>query len=230
MKRSEINNAIKWSEKLLAEYRIKLPEFGYWSADEWKKNAENIGMIRKTMLGWDITDYGTGDFDRIGSILFTIRNGDQNDSTIGTPYAEKLILVKDGQRLPTHFHYSKTEDIINRGGGILELKLYNAKQDLSVDDESDVTVYFDGIKKVVKAGVPIDVEPGGSVTLTPYMYHNFGAKRGAGDLVVGEVSSVNDDNIDNHFAEPVSRFAAIEEDEAAIHPLCNEYDVLVAQD
>ena len=47
-----------------------------------------------------------------------------------------------------------------------------------------------------------------------------------GKLIAGEVSSVNDDKTDNYFAEPVSRFADIEEDEAPLHPLCNEYDKL----
>ncbi len=223
MKRSEINAAINWSKELLDQFMIKLPMFGYWSVDEWKENKEKIDMIRKTMLGWDITDYGSGDFKNVGSILFTIRNGDQNDNTIGTPFAEKLIVLEDGQRLPTHFHYTKTEDIINRGGGILELKLYNSNVDNTIDYKSDVTVYSDGVKLNFKAGEPIDITPGNSITLTPYMYHNFGAKKGAGSLIVGEVSSVNDDNTDNHFAERLNRFADIEEDENPIHPLCNEY-------
>ena len=47
-----------------------------------------------------------------------------------------------------------------------------------------------------------------------------------GDLVAGEVSKVNDDNTDNYFLEPTSRFAAIDEDEPVLHPLCNEYDML----
>ena len=45
---------------------------------------------------------------------------------------------------------------------------------------------------------------------------------------MGEVSKINDDNIDNRFAEEsASRFSSIEEDEAVLHPLCNEYDRLV---
>jgi len=32
-----------------------------------------------------------------------------------------------------------------------------------------------------------------------------------------------DDNTDNRFYEPVGRFPAIEEDEAPLHLLCNEY-------
>ena len=33
-------------------------------------------------------------------------------------YAEKLIMLKEGQRAPMHFHWKKSEDIINRGGEI----------------------------------------------------------------------------------------------------------------
>lgn len=227
MKRSEINEAIKWAKALLNENKIKLPEFGYWDVEEWRNHKGQIDIINKTMQGWDITDYGTEDFVHIGGVLFTIRNGDPKDESIGTPYAEKLIIMKDGQRLPTHFHHSKTEDIINRCGGILELKLYNAKKDKAIDYQSDVVVFFDGIRREVKAGEPIEILSGNSVTLTPYMYHNFGAKNGAGDLIVGEVSSINDDNTDNYFAESISRFAVIQEDEAPIHPLCNEYESFI---
>ena len=77
---------------------------------------------------------------------------------------------------------------------------------------------------VVHAGEEVIIERGNSVRITPRMYHIIAAKGGA--LIAGEVSSVNDDKTDNYFAEPVSRFADIEEDVAPLHPLCNEYDQL----
>lgn len=229
MKRSEVNAAIAWAKKLLKDNNIELPVFAEWKSEDWKKNAELTETIEKTMLGWDVTDYGLDDYDKVGGVLFTVRNGDQKDSSIGVPYAEKYILLADGQGLPTHFHYTKTEDIINRAGGILALKLYNAKEDESIDYESDVVVYTDGIKRTVKAGEIVKVPVGSSISLTPYMYHNFWALEGEGDLVVGEVSSVNDDNIDNHFNPELPRFGEIDEDEAAIHPLCNEYTNLLSK-
>lgn len=227
MKRSEVNAAIEWAKKLLKDNNIALPVFAEWKREDWIKNAELTDTIQKTMLGWDVTDYGLDDYEKIGGVLFTIRNGDQKDNSIGVPYAEKYILLADGQGLPTHFHYSKTEDIINRAGGILALKLYNAKEDESIDYESDVVVYMDGIKNTVKAGELVKVPVGSSISLTPYMYHIFWALEGKGDLVVGEVSSVNDDNVDNRFNPRLPRFGDIEEDEAAIHPLCNEYEELL---
>lgn len=154
--------------------------------------------------------------------FYTLRNGEPKEEGCGTPYAEKVIIVPDGGRLPLHYHQTKTEDIIKRGGGLLWMKLYNTNEDNTVDYETDVTVYCDGIKKVFHSGEMIKVSAGNSVTLTPRIYHVFGASEG--DLICGEVSSINDDTSDNYFAEPVSRFAAIIEDEPILHPLCNEYE------
>ncbi len=225
MKRSFINEMQRWSLDLLATNSFKLPMFGYWKLDEWKEKKDEIERIKKTMLGWDVTDFGGGDFDSVGAVLFTIRNGNVHEQGCGTPYAEKVILMKQGQKLPLHFHFNKMEDIINRGGGVLVIELYKSKEDGSVDYESDVEIYCDGIKRIVKAGNGVEILPGNSMTLTPYIYHNFIAKEGAGDIIVGEVSKINDDNTDNRFAqEEASRFSEIEEDEEILYPLCNEYD------
>lgn len=223
MKRSKINESILWAKSLLSDYQIKLPPFGYWTLDEWRTNRENIEAIEEVMLGWDVTDFGNNDFDHFGAVLFTLRNGSQKNRKVGTPYAEKLLILKDGQRLPLHHHASKTEDIINRAGGVLAIKLYNRLKDGSVDYETPVEVDLDGIRYMAGAGEEIHIQTGASITLRPFMYHIFWAKEGMGDLICGEVSSVNDDNTDNFNAEPVSRFTTIEEDTPVEHPLCNEY-------
>lgn len=223
MKRTDINKALIWAKDLLEQHQIKLPPFGYWTYDEWLKK-ENIANIKALMLGWDITDYGMDDFNKLGAVLFTLRNGSLTDPTLGTPYAEKLIVLKDGQRLPNHYHASKTEDIINRGGGILAIQLYNRLENGDVDYVSKVVVDLDGIKHTVEPGETLFIEPGHSITLRPFVYHMFWAKAGAGDLICGEVSSINDDNTDNYNAEPVKRFATVVEDEKILHPLCNEYN------
>ena len=223
MKRSEINEALSWAKALLEKHSIKLPPFGYWNMEEWLSGQHDITTIKKVMLGWDITDYGKDKFNELGAVLFTLRNGSLTEENVGTPYAEKLIVLKDGQRLPLHYHASKTEDIINRAGGILAIKLYNSLEDGSVDERSDVTVDMDGIRYIVKAGEELHIMPGHSITLRPFVYHLFWAKVGAGDLVCGEVSSINDDMTDNYNAEDVSRFSRVVEDEKILHPLCNEY-------
>ncbi len=229
MKRSEINAMLVWAKNLLQECRFTLPSFAYWGAEEWKQHKDELDTIRKTMLGWDITDYGSGDFHKVGAVLFTIRNGDVNDPSCGTPYCEKVLLMEDGQVLPLHFHYTKTEDIINRGGGTLVIRLYNSKEDESVDYESDVEYVSDGIRHTVHAGEDIEIPTGCSITLTPYVYHLFIAKPGTGDLLLGEVSKINDDNTDNHFSDEGSeRFPETEEDEPILHPLCNELDRILS--
>lgn len=221
MKRSEINGYIKWAKALLEEYRFPLPRFSSWSMETWKENKDNCAEIFETLLGWDITDFGSGDFDSIGAVLYTVRNGVLGRPGVGSPYAEKLILLKKGQRLPNHYHAMKTEDIINRGGGRIFMKLFNKLPDGSVDLENDVKVYSDGILKTVRAGEEFYVEPGDSIRLTPYIYHIFGAKDA--DVIVGEVSSINDDHTDNYFAEKTARFPDVCEDEPILHPLVGDY-------
>lgn len=72
----------------------------------------------------------------------------------------------------------------------------------------------------------MEIGKGCSITLHAGLYHRFWAKKGAGDLVVGEVSSINDDNTDNVFLKADTRYSVIEEDEPKLAPLCNEYQWL----
>lgn len=226
MKRSEVEGYISWAKELLKRNNITLPMFGYWDVDEFRRRKDGIATIVSTMRGWDVTDFGEGDFSKAGAVLFTIRNG-LIGTDIGCPYAEKLILMREGQVLPMHFHYTKTEDIINRAGGVLSIQVYNSLPDGKIDYESDVDVWMDGVMSTVKAGCVIDIPTGCSMTVTRGLYHLFMCKPGYGDVVIGEVSSVNDDNIDNHFAEDRPRFVEIEEDAPLSIPLVNEYDSIL---
>lgn len=225
MKRSEINRAIKVAQQSLQEIRFKLPEFASWTIEDWKENRDRIDVIKQVMLGWDVTDFGSDDFEHIGAVLFTIRNGNLYDSKIGVPYCEKVIVFDSTEKqvIPFHFHNQKTEDIINRGNGIMEIELYNANADGTIDYKNDVKIFMDGIEYYKKPGELFEIHPGNSITLTPRVYHRFGAKKGAGNLVAGEVSKINDDNLDNVFLEEQKRFSDIVEDEPALQLLCNEY-------
>lgn len=227
MKRSEINQAIRMAKQALEAIRFKLPYFAEWEEKDWLENAEKTDNIKDVMLGWDVTDFGSGDFKHTGAVLFTLRNGSLYHPEAGVPYCEKVIVFsdEDKQVIPFHYHNHKTEDIINRGNGIMEIELYNAAEDGGIDYQSkEAEVYMDGIRHTVKTGEIIEITPGNSITLTPGLYHRFGAKKHAGNLVAGEVSKINDDNLDNVFAEKQNRFSRIEEDEPILHPLCNEYD------
>ena len=230
MKRSEINQAIRYASDLMKACHISLPEYSGWSVEEWVAHTPETALIRQLMLGWDITDFGCGNFDRIGTVLYTMRNGSDTDPHAGVPYCEKYLVLKEGQRLPKHYHVSKTEDIINRAGGMLQVFLWNADPGTGCQLDTEVCVYQDGIRHVYQPGEEILISPGNSISLTPYLAHVFGAKPGYGPLICGEVSKVNNDVTDNYFLEPTSRFPRIEEDEPILHPMCNEYGSLLKAD
>ena len=224
MKRSEINRALREMEAMLAEYRFALPPFCYYTPEEWQTKGHDHDEIRDNMLGWDITDYGLGDFEKVGFSLITLRNGNLAKGDVyPKTYAEKLLFLKEGQYSPNHFHWHKMEDIINRGGGTLLIRVFNSLPDEEVDRVSDVTVHLDGVVRTVLAGTQVRLEPGMSISIQPRLYHDFTVEPGTGPVLIGEVSQVNDDNTDNRFNPPVGRFPAIEEDEPPYRLLCNEY-------
>lgn len=222
MKRSEINNILRESIDFIKGQGFNLPPFAFFTPDEWQDKGHEYDEIRRNMLGWDITDYGHGDFAKIGLFLFTLRNGNLSDKNNKKTYAEKLLISDEDQYSPMHFHWHKMEDIINRGGGNLMVEVYNATDDDRLAD-TDVIVNLDGCVKTVPAGTVLRLTPGESITLPPRQYHAFWAEKGHGKVLIGEVSMVNDDNTDNRFYETQGRFPVIEEDEAPLYLLCNEY-------
>ncbi len=223
MKRSEINKCIKEFEGLLKEHRFELPPFLSFTPDEWREKGHEDDEIRDNALGWDITDYGEGHFDTKGLYLITLRNGNVHNAKYTKTYAEKIMMLKDGQVSPNHFHWHKMEDIINRGGGNLVFRLWKATKDEEVDRERPVRIFSDGREYTVAPGAEIVLKPGQSLSLYPYYYHEFYVQPGTGYAIIGEVSMCNDDNTDNRFEEALGRFPTIEEDEPAYRLLCNEY-------
>ena len=103
------------------------------------------------------------------------------------------------------------------------IRVYNSLPDEEIDRESPVTVHLDGETRTVPAGTQLRLTPGQSITIFPYLYHDFEVERGTGPVLLGEVSQCNDDNTDNRFNPPVGRFPAIDEDEPPYRLLCNEY-------
>lgn len=221
MKRSRINALLEDAKAFFAGGGFHLPPWAFWGPADWKGHGDS--EVVRHMLGWDLTDYGGGDFDSKGLLLFTVRNG-----AIGgiKPYAEKIMIVGEEQICPMHFHWTKVEDIINRGGGNLVIELYGSDEHGEFSDQP-VTVSVDGFDRTVHPGGKIVLTPGESITLTRGMYHTFYGEAGKGRVMVGEVSSVNDDNTDNRFHEPMPRFPAIEEDEEPLHLLVTDYPQFV---
>ncbi|MFW5812610.1 MAG: D-lyxose/D-mannose family sugar isomerase [Alkalispirochaetaceae bacterium] len=221
MKRSTLNEIIRDAEAFFERFGFKLPPWARWKPEDWKKIGPDHREIVENMLGWDVTDFNLGTFEKRGLVLFTLRNGklEKKDK----PYAEKIMIVGVNQETPYHFHWQKMEDIINRGGGTLVLELSKSDKDEGLSDEP-FTVQVDGVTRQFGRPGRLELNPGESVTLPPYLYHRFWAE---GDRVLtGEVSMVNDDNSDNRFLEPLPRFPQIEEDEAPYRLLVSEYPSL----
>jgi D-lyxose ketol-isomerase len=223
MKRSEINVLIKDAMTLLDAHQVSLPIFAYWSPAEWALKGVECDEIRHCKLGWDITDFGSGDFTKVGLVVFTVRNGHSTLAPYtGKTYAEKILIVRENQRTPMHYHVKKAEDIICRGGGNLLCVVHNRASDGRLAD-TEVGISLDGVHHRVEAGHTFVLRPGDSITLTPFMYHEFWAEAGTGTSLAWEVSSVNDDETDNVFLGNVGRFPSIDEDVPATHKLCTEY-------
>jgi len=95
MKRSEINKIMREAVSFISKRRFVLPPFAYWSPRDWKNKGHEYDEIRDNMLGWDITDFGSGNFSKIGLLMFTLRNGNFNLKKYTKPYAEKFQIHKD---------------------------------------------------------------------------------------------------------------------------------------
>lgn len=236
MKRSKANEIIQYTIDKLKEAQFPLPPFAYYGPEEWKNLGEDEIEIVENMLGWDITDFGSGDFDKIGLTIFTFRNGNfYNKKKYPKPYAEKMLYVMDGQILPFHYHWDKREDIINRGGGDLELTLYNCSPEDFADQEggrngkpgtfldTPVIASVDARNIEVPAGGKIVLKPGQSISLAPGQYHQWQGVPGTGDVILFEVSTTNDDTIDNRFHTAGSRIPTMEEDVEARYLMFADY-------
>src|SRR5271165_5339777 len=129
MKRSAINRYLTEAAAFFAANHFSLPPFAAWPPEAWRKLGCKAIELRTQRLGWDITDFNTGNFKACGLTLFTLRNGRSSQPQSAKPYAEKIMYVRDHQLTPFHYHAIKTEDIINRGHtatGRLVVQLYTS--------------------------------------------------------------------------------------------------------
>lgn len=223
MKRSEVNAIMAAAAEFIGGFGYVLPPFAWWSPAEMQARRDEIDGIVSARLGWDITDYGQGNFARLGLFLFTTRNGRAEDLSRGQGmcYAEKIMISRQDQLSPMHRHLVKAEDIINRGGATLAIEMFASDATGAPDPAAEVVVACDGVTRRLPAGGVLRLAPGESVTLMPGNWHAFWGE--GGDVLIGEVSTVNDDRSDNIFREPLGRFAEIEEDEPPRHLLVSDY-------
>ncbi|MCV6598836.1 MAG: D-lyxose/D-mannose family sugar isomerase [Mangrovicoccus sp.] len=225
MKRSEINRIMEEADGFIRSFGHVLPPFAYWSPDQMRARQDQARGIIDGRLGWDITDYGGGDFAALGLFLFTTRNGRLQDLRQGGGmcYAEKIMISRRDQISPMHTHVIKVEDIINRGGARLAVQLYGSDPQGGFDETAGGQVWRDGRDYRFAPGEVLLLDPGESVTLRPGDWHKFWGE--GGDVLIGEVSTVNDDLTDNIFHPPLGRFAQIQEDCDPRHLLVSDYPV-----
>ena len=226
MKRSKINAVVADADAFIRSFGFRLPEFAYWTPQDFNSAPEGCRIVEAAM-GWDITDYGQGNFDDLGLVLFTLRNGDltQQKSGQGMVYAEKLLISRQDQISPMHTHVLKVEDIINRGGGKLVVELFGSDGGCGFSKDTGGQVMIDGCPKDYAPGTRIGLDPGQSVTLRPGDWHAFWGE--GGDVLIGEVSSVNDDVNDNIFRDEIGRFSDVEEDVDPLRLLVSDYETFL---
>ncbi len=216
MKRSTVNAAMRHATATFARFATVPPPWATRSPAEWTAHPEQARFCAEHGMGWMISDFGSGDFARRGIILLVTRNG-----ILGRPgervYAEKLIVMRDGQEAPFHYHRTKIEDMVVRGGGALGIDLVDVDR-AGQPIEALVRVLVDGATRTVAARAPVVLQSGESLTLPPLQAHRFYAVPGSGDVLAGEISETNDDLADNYFLEPFSA-APMEEDEPPFYPL-----------
>ena len=229
LNRARVEASIAIARIAFRQFQISLPAFAGWTTADWDRAGPDYDEVRDCMLGWDVTDFGSRNFTHIGRTLFTLRNGNLHDTRYPKSYAEKLILDPEGQRAPAHFHRTKREDIINRGGGNICVQLTRAGAD-DQPAKGQLVVAVDGCARTIASGETVRLRPGESVCIPPRTIHQFWGEEGTGHRIDGigytvssEVSSVCDDLKDNFFFGDLIRFPRIVEDAPRVHYLCNEY-------
>jgi hypothetical protein len=154
---------------------------------------------------WDITDFGLGDFERQGLTLVNLASEPE--------YCEKLMFARRNQATPCHTHARKKEDLVCRAGELwLQVWPVRPAPGAPMPDTFPVPINGDAVEVI--PGEPLVLPPGSRITIVPGLWHSFWPA--AGECIIGEVSTANNDVGDNFFLDPgVGRFPGIEEDEPA---------------
>ena len=226
MRRSEIEAIIEKSLAVMGAEGFRLPSFAGWTPAQWREQAVATKALRAAGLGWNIVEFEKDAFFRSGIAVFTLRMGDYRELSRGGGrlYAEKAFVLFESQRVPHHYHRVKTEDLINRGGGVLGVNLVKVDADGKPLAEA-ITLERNGIEVSVPADTTLHLEPGESVVLPPGLAHAF---IGVNEVLCGEISLANDDATDNYFLEPLPVPSPILEDVPARHLVLADYRSLAS--
>lgn len=159
---------------------------------------------------WDITDFGFG-YEKSAIALINL--------AVEAEYCEKIIYCSLGKPIPMHAHLKKKEDIICRWG-IFGMELWSG--DPSITQKGvPFTVKKSGKWITYHSGDRMDLHAGERITLPPGIYHSFWST--TPEVIIGEVSTANDDLNDNIFTDPeIGRFPEIIEDEPPLITLISD--------
>ena len=211
MLRSEINALIRDAEGYFKAERFRLPPFAFWTPDDWAKPDGDISEIVDCGLGWDITDFGLGEYH-------TLRPPPLHDEKRPTRepeggHREDLLREGDHPRprpaLPGPPPLDQGRGH-HRAGGRHDGRrgAQRDAEDGSFKADTQVSLSLDGVRRKVRVlAPPSSSTPGESVTLEPGCYHLGDRRlRPSGWDIHGEVSVVNGDVNHNRCGQPVGRF------------------------
>jgi D-lyxose ketol-isomerase len=218
VRRSQINSAIGAAEAFFTENGVALPPFASWGPERWRSLDPTDRELVECRLGWDVTDFGSGDFAHTGLCLLTLRNGRVGDMERGhgETYAEKVMYADKGQVTPLHSHWRKTEDIIVRGSAGLAVRLYGSTEDEDLSDVPTVA-YVDGMRRTLTAVEVLELRPEESIMMPSRTYQAVGGRTTMGGVVC--------ERRPHRQSVPpaLGRFPPIEEDELSYRVLVGDY-------
>jgi D-lyxose ketol-isomerase len=215
MKRSQINAALQAARDLLARCQWDLPEWADWSEAEHAANPAVSACLYAQELGWDVTDFGQGDFEARGVTSFCIRNGEPALLS-NQPGCEHLHFVADGQIWPFHAHKAKREEITVRCGGNLMVAFTRH------GSFEDAPVWIDGSPINDPYSRFIRLSPGQSISIPCGLQHSLWSEPNSGPTLFSETSTSRNDRSDSFFLEEQTRFLPIDEDQPKLLPLWHE--------
>lgn len=241
MKRSDIDYAIERAISNAKKYGVALPLWAEWNPEEFEKNADGI---RHQKLGWKVVDFGLGDFEHCGLVIFVLCSALVDElgeplakpSCIGnyeypvTSFSRKYLFVQAGQTEPHHFHRQKArKEVSVIAGSPVRFELAWAENDTTLSSKK-VDVAIDGIWHNLPAGGAVMVNPGETITLPGNLSHVISVAEGGPDSIMLETSTANNDRNDNIFPFMTPTSKPVEEDTKARYQLLDEHEVTAAAD
>jgi len=235
VKRSEIDAAIERAIGNANKLGVALPKWADWHPAQFDAGAEGI---RDQRLGWKVIDFGVGDFQHCGLVLFALcapLTDDfgaplTNSQLVGayeypvTAFSRKYLFVQAGQTEPHHFHRQKRrKEVSVVAGGSVHFELAWADSDTALSATRDVNIQVDGIWHHLPANGEIDLKPGETITLPANLSHIIKVLPGGCDVILLETSTANNDSSDNIFPFMTPTSKTVVEDAKARYQLLDEH-------